>query len=1204
MATYHIDYAGGSNSNSGSKASPWKIHPYMQGGSVIAYTHTPGDRFIFKGGVTWPNSCFPMNVRGNGGNAANRDYYGVDQTWYTGGSWSRPKFDAQGTNMQVGTSSEGFNVMMFGFGNYVTVDNIEFRGLFWSGPRPGDWQIYVKIGEAEFISLLNCKFTDWTHGPYSNGTRNEMFCVVGGGAFNRGSIVRGCEFDGSLTNDSGFGIFGAGIGIIDNYIHHCTTGFNAGQLFVGNHIGPVPVSFVTAAGDSSNHTNAIYSAGSVVDVPTLVIGNKIHDVPGAEVMFMQLGHYFYFNNIFYNVPAGKGVSTSTQSGGGGHHRFYGNTFVTSGTNAIGESAPQTPSLGIIVIQNNLVVSNVGVWNPLLKTASLTNNNNLHMTVAQAATAGYSAATAYAPPTNPGSGINYTSIVNAIPNSVNGIDITEFKARALKDYNGNLRTAWTKGAIEWGGAPSPNQAPTATIVSPIGPITISQGNSLAFTGSATDPNGDTLTYDWNFGTGSGISASTALSPGSKTFNNLGTFTVTFTATDPGALSSSDTVQITVNAAVSNPQISVSGVSDFGFVDVGSTSNLVISVTNSGNGTLTGTATTSAPFSVTGGADYNLAAGQSQDVFVRYSPTTVSAFVDSKPLSFTGGGAYQKGLVGRTPQGLSFPAYSGVITGLTTATDQTYIFQVSEVATPSAGGLAYYEFTVGSAGSFTIRASVDAPGAGNNSFFINVDAEPTSPSMIWDIISFTSGFENRTVSWRGNGTFDAPEFTTQTFALSAGKHRLYVRGREANVKLASITFVSATPPANQPPTCQLAADVTAGTGPLHVSFSLLSADDGDVASGVFNPGDGGATVPFTSPDAIETHPHTYATVLVETIRTATWTVTDNLGATAVASRNITLSPVPPDEPNQAPTAGLTASTLSGNSPLPIDFVLTCNDQDDTIPSGVLNLGDGTSPETITDPAASISRSHTFTNPGPGNITRTVTWQVTDSNDADSEVASVLITISPAPSSAITVTPSPLPFGSVAVGQQKSLTLMVKNTGGGSMTGTAAISAGKFAIVNSPDYTLAPGETYDLFISYMPTAYGATDQATVTFTGGGGTTVISTGTSPAATAPMGTITAPTLDQLITVGSTVDFQGGGTDGGGLALSHLWTFTGSGIANSTVASPGPIQFNTVGSFVVTHRVANSAGIQDPNPPTRTITVVAADTPFQVQAILMVVPNP
>src|SRR5436190_22352592 len=59
--TYYIDYSAGSDSSSGnSKSSPWQRHPFMKG-FAGSYSHSAGDRFIFKGGVTWPNACFNIS---------------------------------------------------------------------------------------------------------------------------------------------------------------------------------------------------------------------------------------------------------------------------------------------------------------------------------------------------------------------------------------------------------------------------------------------------------------------------------------------------------------------------------------------------------------------------------------------------------------------------------------------------------------------------------------------------------------------------------------------------------------------------------------------------------------------------------------------------------------------------------------------------------------------------------------------------------------------------------------------------------------------------------------------------------------------------------------------------------------------------------------------------------------------------------------
>jgi hypothetical protein len=77
----------------------------------------------------------------------------------------------------------------------------------------------------------------------------------------------------------------------------------------------------------------------------------------------------------------------------------------------------------------------------------------------------------------------------------------------------------------------NQAPSGTISSPSGNPTISEDESVVFEGMAEDPDGDDMTYLWDFGDGI---TSTALSPGAHTYTESGTYTVTFTVTDEHGL----------------------------------------------------------------------------------------------------------------------------------------------------------------------------------------------------------------------------------------------------------------------------------------------------------------------------------------------------------------------------------------------------------------------------------------------------------------------------------------------------------------------------------------------------------------------------------------------------------------------------------------------------------------------------------------------
>ncbi len=87
--------------------------------------------------------------------------------------------------------------------------------------------------------------------------------------------------------------------------------------------------------------------------------------------------------------------------------------------------------------------------------------------------------------------------------------------------------------------------------------------------------------------------------------------------------------------SNPVILVSPTTrDFGSVTLGATRDLAFTVQNGGGGTLAGTASVAAPFSVTAGGTYSLGANQSQTVTVRFSPAVVGSI--NRTVSFSGGG----------------------------------------------------------------------------------------------------------------------------------------------------------------------------------------------------------------------------------------------------------------------------------------------------------------------------------------------------------------------------------------------------------------------------------------------------------------------------------------------------------------------------------------------------------------------------------------
>ena len=143
------------------------------------------------------------------------------------------------------------------------------------------------------------------------------------------------------------------------------------------------------------------------------------------------------------------------------------------------------------------------------------------------------------------------------------------------------------------------------------------------------------------------------------------------------------------------------------------------------------------------------------------------------------------------GLTFAADSGTFTAPFVANNGTLSQSVLTVVTN--GGRAVYPFNVTNAGNYLVSAMVIAPNTGENSLYVNIDAEPTDPLMIWDIPP-CSVLTNATVSWRGNGNGDpaSSQYIPAVFALSAGTHQLIITGREANTTLGTITIAAITPP----------------------------------------------------------------------------------------------------------------------------------------------------------------------------------------------------------------------------------------------------------------------------------------------------------------------------------------------------------------------------------------------------------------------------
>lgn len=113
----------------------------------------------------------------------------------------------------------------------------------------------------------------------------------------------------------------------------------------------------------------------------------------------------------------------------------------------------------------------------------------------------------------------------------------------------------------------------------------------------------------------------------------------------------------------------------------------------------------------------------------------------------------------------------------------VLQQPERTELAGSGNAIFTIKIPEDGDYQIFADVYAPSGDANSFYVNFDATPEDPRMIWDIPK-VDDFVERAVTWRGNGGRDDPEIDPKFFRLTAGEHRLIVAGREP-AKLRCIT-----------------------------------------------------------------------------------------------------------------------------------------------------------------------------------------------------------------------------------------------------------------------------------------------------------------------------------------------------------------------------------------------------------------------------------
>lgn len=432
---YYIDYNNGLDTNNGtSKETPWKRAPGMFGcsGNCLVYqtqhssataTGGAGNQFILKGGVTWPREALSWDWVYGSGTEANPIYFGVDQTWYIGDSWSRPILDTE--SLPPNLSAQGIGSMVRVYGFWLVVDNIEFKGVAQTSDSAPAMLVFGTSSPSGG-EIKNCYFHGWSHG--GTATHDDVIIVISS-LFSEGACIdlkiHNNVWDGSdTTKDMAMAYKGSAGHFYNNYIAHMANGHVGNVKYVwGNtfkDIAAIP-SF-----DPTAHSNAIENTGG----QSIYYNNYISGSSGGATIFTTSsdGYIDYvFNNVIISDKNqsiqidNNGLSTGL---GAGIYVFNNTLQAPTDINAqliAGPVRTDYPELPFMTVRNNHIIANYPTVNFQTMVTTKVESNTKGMTNAEAISANYLSISTYPyfPPSGGATvdtGYNLTSFCSSIPSS--------------------------------------------------------------------------------------------------------------------------------------------------------------------------------------------------------------------------------------------------------------------------------------------------------------------------------------------------------------------------------------------------------------------------------------------------------------------------------------------------------------------------------------------------------------------------------------------------------------------------------------------------------------------------------------------------------------------------------------------------------------------------------------------------------------------
>ena len=578
-------------------------------------------------------------------------------------------------------------------------------------------------------------------------------------------------------------------------------------------------------------------------------------------------------------------------------------------------------------------------------------------------------------------------------------------------------------------------------------------------------GTDLTVNQATLSGAGFAMSNLATPFTLKAGNSASVTITFAPTGAGSFSGSVSFATTTFGKNSTVVLSFTGEGvtpgvltpnpsslAFGSVQVGTNSSKTETLTNTGGSTvnITQVVPSGSGFSFSGlTLPLPLAVNQSVTFNVLYAPASAGAGSGtlnivsnasnsslSIPLSGTGLAA---GALTATPASVSFG-------NITVGKNQT----VSVVITNTGGEGVTLSSAVASGSGFSVTGQTPTTLNAGQSTTFNAIFTPAAAGAASGTLTINSNASNATLSVQLSGTgVSQGQLGSNPTSFSFGNIQVgtskSLTGTLTNSGGTSLTISAASASGNGFSLSGLAPGLTIAAGQSTSFTVLFSPTTSGAASGSVNITSNGENPNLSIPlsgngvtqGALVANPTSVAfgSVQVGTPKSMTETLTNSGGTTLQIS---------------AATASGPGFSLNGMA-LPV----------------TLNAGQSTSFTIVFDPSASGAAS--------GNVSITSTGS--DSN------LSIPLSGTGVTQGTLTANPTSLAFGNVQVGSSTNLSETLTNTGGSSLTISAASASGNgFSLSGlAPGLTIAAGQSTSFTVTFDPSATGAASgNVSITSTG----------------------------------------------------------------------------------------------------------------------------